>query len=323
VALTALVALCRLAAANDSIANFETGGLVLTKNAAIEMQSENLYISDKAVRVKYSFVNTSPKDVAVTVAFPMPDIEVVEQDTDIPATGANFLAFTTTVDGKLVKAQVEQKVIKNGVDHAAYLLGIGVPLNPSDKATDDALNQLPTAKQDALIKLGLAVANGAPRELTANWTLKTTFFWSQTFPAGRAVIVEHNYTPSVGQSYDFGWGSGRSLKAHWLDDPAERKDHCVDDAFVAAFRKTRPRDSNVPFDLKRIDYVLVTGANWKAPIGDFRMVIDKGDPANLVSFCGTGVRKTGPTTFEVHYTNFTPTSNVSVLIVNPNFQFAP
>jgi hypothetical protein len=40
--------------------------------------------------------------------------------------------------------------------------------------------------------------------------------------------------------------------------------------------------------------VLVTEANWKAPIGDFHMVIDKGAPANLVSFCGTGVRKTGP-----------------------------
>jgi hypothetical protein len=41
------------------------------------------------------------------------------------------------------------------------------------------------------------------------------------------------------------------------------------------------------------------------------MAIDKGVPTNLVSFCGTGVRKIAPTTLEVHYTNFTPTSNVS------------
>lgn len=76
----------------------------------------------------------------------------------------------------------------------------------------------------------------------------------------------------------------------------------------------------MPFEEERIDYVLVTGANWKSPIGDFHMVIDKGAPANLVSFCGTGVRKTGPTAFEVHYTNFTPTGNVSVLILNPNWR---
>jgi hypothetical protein len=45
------------------------------------------------------------------------------------------------------------------------------------------------------------------------------------------------------------------------------------------------------------------------------MTIDKGAADNLVSFCGTGVTKTGPTTFEVHYKNFTPTSNVSVLLI--------
>ena len=52
--------------------------------------------------------------------------------------------------------------------------------------------------------------------------------------------------------------------------------------------------------------MLATGANWKVPIGNFHMLIDKGDPTNLVSFCGDGVRKTGATTFEVHHTNFTP-----------------
>ena len=63
--------------------------------------------------------------------------------------------------------------------------------------------------------------------------------------------------------------------------------------------------------------MLVTGANWAAPIRDFQMTIDKGQPNALVSFCGTGVKKTGPTTFAVHYTNFTPTSDVAVLLLEP------
>ena len=45
------------------------------------------------------------------------------------------------------------------------------------------------------------------------------------------------------------------------------------------------------------------------------MVIDKGLAANIVSFCGTGVRKISPTQFEVDYTNFTPTKEVAVLIL--------
>jgi hypothetical protein len=328
-ALAALLALSGPSGANDSIANLETGGLVLIKNTDVEMRSEDLYISDKAVRVKYVFMNTSPKDVTVTVAFPMPDIawDAAYVNTDIPAAGANFLAFTTTVDGKPVKVQVEQKAMdQNGVDRSAYLLGIGVPLDTRDPATnDDALNRLPKAQQDAVVKLGLAAwpdeGVSAPHKLSARWTLKTTFFWQQTFPAGRAVAVEHNYIPSLGQAYDFGWGAWGSAPGSPEGAAFLAEKYCVDDAFVAAFKKTRPSDSKLPFGEEFIDYVLVTGANWKAPIGDFHIVIDKGAPANLVSFCGTGVRKIGPTTYEVHHANFTPTSNVSVLILNPNWRF--
>jgi hypothetical protein len=50
--------------------------------------------------------------------------------------------------------------------------------------------------------------------------------------------------------------------------------------------------------------------------GDFTMTLDKGSANNLVSFCGTNVQKTGATTFRVHYTNFTPTTDVHVLILS-------
>ena len=47
------------------------------------------------------------------------------------------------------------------------------------------------------------------------------------------------------------------------------------------------------------------------------MVVDKGAPANLVSFCADGVKKIGPTEFEVRHTNFTPTRDVSIVILAP------
>jgi hypothetical protein len=66
-----------------------------------------------------------------------------------------------------------------------------------------------------------------------------------------------------------------------------------------------------------IGYVLKSGANWKGPIKDFRMVIDKGKPENLVSFCAEGVKKIAPTQFEVRKTDFEPKDDVApnVLIV--------
>jgi hypothetical protein len=44
-------------------------------------------------------------------------------------------------------------------------------------------------------------------------------------------------------------------------------------------------------------------------------VVDKGAAANLVSFCGEGVRKIGPTRFEVRRKNWRPDRDLRILIV--------
>jgi hypothetical protein len=150
----------------------------------------------------------------------------------------------------------------------------------------------------------------------ATWTLKTTYFWRQTFPAGRVLDVQHRYTPSLGESAGTSWGS--PLFAKEPEYTAKRAHYCVDDDFVASAAKTiKPGEQYSQMTEERLEYILSSGANWKAPIGDFRMVVDKGAAANLVSFCGQGVRKISPTQFEVRYTNFTPTGDVSILILLP------
>ena len=68
---------------------------------------------------------------------------------------------------------------------------------------------------------------------------------------------------------------------------------------------------------RTVEYILTTGANWAKPIGDFRLVVDKGKPGNLVSFCGEGVRKISPTQFEMRKRNWRPTRDLEVLILEP------
>ena len=320
--------LCATAAwGNDSTAELAAGGLALTKNAAIEMRSEDLFISPTQVRVHYTFANTSKADVTVTVAFPMPDItmEGVDDTISIPVQDPkNILGFSTLVDGKPVAAQVEQKVIKNGVDYTAYLQSLHIPLAPHLDSTNKLLDQLPQATRDALVAKHLAIIDeygfdaNKPLEKhwEATWTLKTTYFWRQTFPAGRTLDVQHRYTPAVGSSAGTEWGAADFPKQ---PDYAKRRAHyCVDDTFLASIRKTLKTPDDYPqFQEQRIEYILSSGANWKAPIGDFRMVVDKGAATNLVSFCASGVHKISPTQFEVRRTNFTPTSDVSILILEP------
>src|SRR6187431_2108693 len=57
---------------NDSTARIGTAGIELVKSDEIEMQKEFLTISQKEVRVEYTFYNKSSGDINSLVAFPMP-----------------------------------------------------------------------------------------------------------------------------------------------------------------------------------------------------------------------------------------------------------
>ena len=43
--------------------------------------------------------------------------------------------------------------------------------------------------------------------------------------------------------------------------------------------------------------------------------MDKGSTDNLVSFCGEGIKKIGPTTFEMVKTDFWPDRELEILIL--------
>ena len=73
--------------------------------------------------------------------------------------------------------------------------------------------------------------------------------------------------------------------------------------------------ANYPME-SRLRYILTTGGNWRSPIGDFRLVVDKGRPDSIVSFCGEGVRRLSPTQFEVRRRNWRPDRDLAVLIVS-------
>jgi len=320
------LALAAPAFANDSSAELTTGGLVLTRSADIEMRSEDLSISQQEIVVRYIFFNRGAADQTVTVAFPLPDIVWEGPDTVISvpdSQSANFLDFKTLVAGAPVEMRLEQKAFSGARDITAQLTKLGVPLAPQRETTWKALDALPKAVQDELLKTDLAIPDdydagkGPEHHLSPHWTLKTAYYWNQTFPAGRELAVEHRYKPSVGGTV------GTSLQIDPV--PAEtwrdyQPRYCIDSAFMASVRTAtgaRGRNGSLEHDLfeRRIGYVLTTGANWAGPIGDFHLTVDKGAPTSLVSFCADGVKKISPTQFEVRHTNFTPNHDLDILIL--------
>jgi hypothetical protein len=311
-------ALATPALANDSTAETAAGGLVLTRSGTIDMVSEDLFVSEKQVRVAYVFRNRSPRDVTVTVAFPMPDRQLLAenyQDVALPS------GFRTLVEGRPVVMRIERKALLKGRDVSATLTALKVLV--SGERIGAALDALPPADRARLLRAGLAEideydnGHGMTNHLIPAWTVRETFYWSQLFPAGRDLHVEHSYVPGTGASV----GSmlvDRKARA----EPDGRRmiaDYCLDSDFLAAIdRRSAATGAEFPImPEKRIGYVLITGANWRSPIGRFRLVVDKGSPDNLLSFCGTGVRKVSPTRFEMVMTNWRPSRDLKVLILEP------
>jgi hypothetical protein len=312
------------ALANDSTAELTTGGLVFVRNDDIQMRSEDLFISVEEIRVRYRFFNKSGRDVTVHVAFPMPTIEAehLDQELALPTHDPeNLLDFVTRVAGKPVVTQVEQKVFAKGVDRTAHLRALGIPLAPHLQDAREAVKRLPRDKWDELTGMGLVkieefdAGKGMQKEIVPTWSLQTTFYWQQTFPAGKETLIEHRYRPSVGSSVMTALGLPALEGEPWFQ--AFQSKYCIEKDILNAVNRARraSRDGQVPYAEERIDYVLKTGANWAGPIGQFRLVVDKGERDALVSFCGEGVKKIGPTRFEMRKTNFTPRGNISVLIL--------
>ena len=310
----------RAALANDSVAETAAGGLVLKQSRDIDMVSEDLYVSRLEVRVRYVFRNRAARAVRATVAFPMPDRDLAAEEGQEIAWPSGF---RTRVGGRGVAMRVERRIQLHGVDHTALFARLRIPIGgrQSDPAMYQALAALPRADQDRLAGLGLIGLDSEPgtdrRHPTPLWTVKETWYWDQAFPAGRDLIVEHRYRPGLGGTAGTALASREARESNYGRATIAR--YCIDADFVATVERiARRSEAGIPpLAEDWLSYVLTTGANWRAPIGDFRLVVDKGDPGHLVSFCGQGVRRIGPTQFEIRRRDWRPTQDLHVLFLHP------
>lgn len=314
---------CAPALANDTTAQLGTGGLIFVRTDTVAMESEDLYISPEEVRVAYKFRNISEADVESVVAFPMPDIEANPYaNVSIPDMASdNFLDFTVTVDGKPLEPTLDQRAFAAEVDVTDELKAAGIPLLPFGEAAEEALEKLPPETRADWISRGIVmidtydVGEGMKDHTIPFWTLKSTYWWKMSFPKGQEIDVRHTYKPSVGATVGLTFVTDGAVGGEQRD--LYRRKYCMDGAFERAVQNAvdAAEENVTPYYENWISYVLTTGGNWAANIGKFKLTIDKGKADSLVSFCGEGVKKTGPTTFEMTAEDFYPQKDIEILIL--------
>ena len=310
------LALISPAMANDSVAEIGAGGIQFVYTGDIQMVREDLYISADEIRVDYIFRNISGTDITRLIAFPMPDITPDPfSDIGLPYEADNFLGFSVSVNGARVEPQLQQRASIVGVDVTSQLIKRGVPLFPSGARVLEALEMQPPGSLANLMQAGAVfvdtydVGNGMVDHMSPAWTLHSIYYWEMDFPAGKDILVSHVYSPAVGATAGLSetFFEGEAITS----DYAQR--YCVDDGFVGAVH--RKIAGGAQFFENWISYILVTGQNWYGNIGTFHLTVDKGSANNLVSFCGDGVTKTGPTTFELTIENYFPDRNLDILLL--------
>lgn len=331
--------LAQPALANDGFGGFSATGLTFGQTDKVAMETEDLSISPDRIAVDYTFRNLGTEDVTGEVIFPLPPVplgDLINGMWNLPEEidRENLMDFKAVVDGKPVAVQIDRRAVIQpdgwwdqpqsalydtpGRDVTDLLTEAGLPVSLDGEAVYAAVQALPPATRDKLLAEGVIgdYDDSDAFDLYPNWSVVLRHHWTQTFPAGAVVTVHHDYeNRPTGGIFS------------WTHPPVEEyqadlvKQYCIDDgtskAIAEAFAATAV-DGEIGYGMAyQIDYVLRTANSWAGPIKRFTLTLDKGDPANVISLCAEGVKKTGPTTFVIEKTDHVPDRDLEVLVVVP------
>lgn len=307
-ALAAGLALPHSGWGNDSVAVMEAGGLRLVRDAPVELLAETLFVSAERITVDYDFRSLEQAGTTTLVAFPLPEYDLAWEGSDrLGGPGdsvADRIGFRVWSGDLELRPSLEVKALRNGIDITGLLDRYRIPVGSLDyDALIAALEAVPPQGRAELARLGAARWNDAygPEPL---WTIHASFYWTQSFPAGKTIHIRHEYTPMAGMFF-----VGDPALSEF--DPAA---YCMGEDEKQGVRNRLKAAPYGTILATNIRYILTTGANWRGPIGRFHLILDKGMPDNLISLCFKGIEKTGPTRFEAVIQDFTPAAELDVMI---------
>jgi hypothetical protein len=326
---------CGSLSANDTLATLGAGGLVPTKSTEIALESEDLDISLRQVRVRYSFRNTSDHDIDAVVAFPLPDIDggdLFHVPTAIPFSDpVNFVDFKVeqlwpapgsghaSWNRKAIAIDTEVRAFHDGKDITQKLTQLKLPVSVADPRLDSAIDALSREVREALLKEELIGWEGTAgvdkRELYwAGWITRVQFYWKQRFAAKATTVLEQTYVPIVGGGYIVK-NEDRTTPGETADlrpfcvRPGQRK------SIAELLSRTPAPDGEVALLEREIDYILTTANNWSGPIREFRLSIHTDTPDDILVTCMPGIIQSSPTEYRLTRSNFRPDSELKVMII--------
>lgn len=339
-----------LVQANDSAGTSSAGGIVFKKTPNVVMEQEKLSISPQNIQVSYLFHNKTKKNILALVFFPLPPYKMlganVSWDSEInphlaPNNGVPFVNFSVRVNHHEVAYQTITRAIYDKRDVTAQLKNAGIPLNPDLVAGNIPLMDASKIStwQLAAKKIGLLDAHSQPL-----WHKQIIYQWQQIFPAGKKIVIEHDYRPAAGIFYGdriaalkqsdkslfladmqrvndlFGLDLKQTVTAtsfnHWL--AAQIKTAHFPSARHCNAYQAGQSDCLYAF-FTNVNYILTTGANWDGPIKNFELILHY-PPTGAVTYNQfyqqSALTMAQPGLIHIHIINFLPKQDLHILFAD-------
>jgi hypothetical protein len=319
-----IVNIPNLAIANEMpLEGFPANGIVVRNERNIQIDREDLFISSRKIEVSYIFRNYSNKDIASVVAFPIPSYKY--DPTGIikyPVHGD----FTVEVNGVRKKCSEITRAFINGKDCTDKLKNLNASIKDFKIGWEDKHHvfsgnffMLTKATQKKLIDAGVVKIDEEMQEPYAMpaWSVVTTYYWTQTFPANTTTAIKHTYTPNPSDDmYYMNEGKAHSLSRKAYSMAELSKLHCLNKEIMQWVKKEK-----YAIRLNTIDYILTTANHWKQPIKEFHLIIE-GDQASDTNerpstcFGGNRLVQVKDNRYEVTIKNFIPKEEIKVYFIS-------
>jgi hypothetical protein len=312
--------------AAESLTELATGALdfvSVSDPAAFVLQSEDIYVSPKIVRVHYEIQNAGANALDIGYAFKFPDLDFFDPDVEYAIPGVdpqNFLGIVVKSNGKPAALKFTQQAWFDNKDVSATLRDAKLAFVP----VGSFQNEISTAGPDMrakLVKLGLIVASGVSADgaplYFPSWTVRTSAAGRLSIAPLSKASLELAYMTSLGSSPDSVLRKAvRSQQGAGALVAQRNKDYCVDSSFLGGLDKIAGADeaNQARVREKRIQISASSGA-FAPPALDYRLVVDKGNALSLVSFCSENLKKIGATQFEYRAKNVAQNAALKFLVI--------
>lgn len=323
--LSFLLSVGSMALANEMpLEGFPASGIVVRDEKNIRIEREDLYISNSKVEVSYVFRNYSDKDITTEVAFPIPRYSYEPTGRiKYPVHGD----FSVEVNGVRQKYNEITRAIINDKDYTDRLKDANISIKDFNEKNwghyvfHHSYNLRSKAEQQKLIDAGLVKIEEDLGEsyVVPAWSVETTYFWSQVFPAKTTTIIKHAYTPNASTDmYYLGGGKAHSLSSNTYSMEKLSKLHCLNGELTQWAKKAKGS-----IGLETIDYILTTANHWKQPIGEFHLIIEGGPELEKntrpsTCFEGKSLVKVKDNRYEITIKDFVPREEVKVYFLHHN-----